>query len=121
MIDNYAEAMALVEDMKKQLPIPVTVTGGFRRSMKEKGVKLKADQLFQIRDVLYSGDQGGIMCDVTPSADATEVLLSSLTHLRVNPRHPLGERIRDYQQVRTQKLAAQGSFGTKSSTLTRNR
>jgi hypothetical protein len=61
-----------------------------------------------IKRTFYSGDEGGILCDITPSPDAKEAWVVSLTHLRVSPRHPVGEEIRAYQQARNIGLAQQG-------------
>lgn len=71
-----------------------------------------------IHTVVYSGDEAGILCSITaPSAEAKEVVLVSLTHLRVSLKHPLGADIRAYQKARIDKLAQQ--HGIVSSTITR--
>jgi hypothetical protein len=76
--------------------------------MRDRGVKLARDQELQIHHVVYLGDEGGISCNVTPAPDAKEVLLVSITHLRVSARHPLAKEIRAYQRERTRKLAQSG-------------
>ena len=109
MIDDYAKAMELVRKMKAQLPIPARPTGAYIRAMREqRGVKIAHDQELQIKQVLYLGDEGGIACDVTPSRDAKEAVVVSLTHLRVHRQHPLAQEIRAYQRERTRRLAQSG-------------
>jgi hypothetical protein len=108
MIDNYAQAMALVERMNASVPIPARPTRQVVDLLRSKGVSLGADPKLEIRDVFYGGDEGGIMCDVTPGAEGKEVVVCSLTHLRVYPRHPLAGEIRAYQQTRTRRLARPG-------------
>jgi hypothetical protein len=44
--------------------------------------------------------------DVTPSRAAKEVLIVSLTHLRIAPKHPLLPAILAYQRERVRHLAA---------------
>jgi hypothetical protein len=112
MIDDYAKAMELMHKMEAHLPIPAHATGALIRLMRDKGIKLARDQELQIQDVFYFGDEGGISCNVTPSRDAKEVLIASLTHLRIDPRHPLAREIRVYQRERTRGIAqAGGSAG----------
>ena len=105
MIDDYAKAMELVRKMEAHLPIPARPTGAYRRAMREQGIKVAPDQELQIQDVLYLGDEGGIACNVTPSKDAEEAIIVSLTHLRVRRQHPLAQEIRAYQRERTRRIA----------------
>ena len=74
-------------------------------------------QELAIKSVFYMGDEGGIMCDVTPPGMATTPVICSLTHLEVLPGHPLTDDLRAYQVARTRKLARQGSGGTMSYTI----
>jgi hypothetical protein len=110
MIDDYDEAMALLHKMEAQLPIPARPTSALARSMKDKGIHMAHNEQLAIKRVFYMGDEGGLMCDVTPQgAEAKkEAVVCSLTHLRVDSRHPLAGEIRTYQQERTRKLAQQG-------------
>jgi hypothetical protein len=62
-----------------------------------------------IQRVFYSGDEGGILCDVTPTKDAKSALVISITHLRVAPNHPLARDIRAYQQQRIRRIAQSNS------------
>lgn len=106
-----------MERMQSALPIPATMTARLMRGLRDQGKSVgKRDVL--IHSIMYSGDEGGILCSVTaPSSKAQEVVLVSLTHLRVSLEHPLGEEIRAYQQARIDKLARQ--HGVVSSTFER--
>ena len=117
MIDNQEQVHTLVERMQAALPIAATMTSGLVRGLRDQGKSVgKRDVL--IHSVMYLGDEGGIMCSITaPSPKAKEVVLVSLTHLRVSLKHPLGAEIRAYQQARVDKLARQ--HGVVSSTITR--
>jgi hypothetical protein len=110
MIDNYAKAMELMRKMEAQLPIPIRPTSALFRMLKEQGMQVARDQELQIKSVLYTGDIGGISCEVTPPAERTPVICS-LTQVRVDPRHPLAEEIRAYQVERTRRLAQTGGTG----------
>ncbi len=107
MIDDYAQAQELMRKMKAQLPIPARPTSSFLRGVREQGISMTPNQELTIKSLVYLGDEGGIMCDVTlPGSDT--VTLTSLTHIRVKSSHPLAEDIRAYQVTRTKKLAQSG-------------
>ncbi len=104
MIDDYPKAMALLRKMEAQLPIPARPTAELVSAMrKHHGVRLARDYALQIKSVLYAGDEGGIMCDVTPPG--MNPTLCSLTHISVDSGHLLADEIRAYQEARSNKLA----------------
>ena len=117
MIDDRKQVDTLMALLQAALPIPATMTSRLVRGFRDQGKSVgKRDVLIHL--VTYSGDEGGILCSITaPSAEAKEVVMVSLTHLRVSPKHPLGAEIRAYQQARIDKLAQQ--HGIVSSTITR--
>jgi hypothetical protein len=108
VIDNYAQATVLVEHMTASVPIPVRPTRQVVDLLRSKGVSLGADPKLEIKEVFYGGDEGGIMCDVTPGGMSKEAVVCSLTRLRVHPKHPLAVEIRAYQETRTRRLARSG-------------
>jgi hypothetical protein len=105
MIDNYAEAMRLVQRMKAQLPILVHPTQTLIHSSRQSGITLTANQDLQVDDVLYLGDEGGIGCAILLPGNEKTLTITSLTHLIIPSGHPLAAEIKAYQAKRTQKLA----------------
>ena len=105
MIDDIAQVEDLIGKIEAQLPIPATPTSATIRQLRTQGLKISAGRVLFIQRVFYGGDEGGILCDVTPTKDAKSVLVISLTHLRVAPNHPLSRDIRAYQQRRIKRLA----------------
>lgn len=103
MIDNYDEAMELVHKMEEQLPMFVHPGKVLIQSMRERGTKLTSDKELEIDQVFYMGDEGGIGCGIM-LPNKKEVMVVSLTHLRVIPGEPLAEEIRAYQIQRNNKL-----------------
>ena len=80
MIDYQAEVDALMHDMEANLPIPVKPTSQLERDMQRKGKPFSSK--LSIHSIFYAGDDGGIMCAVTPpDTNAKEVVVVSLTHL----------------------------------------
>ena len=106
MIDNPATVARLMEQMKGHLPIPAFPSKETVRTLRRGGVKVSVDRPLAIKQVLYAGDEGGIMCDVTPGRDAKQVIIASLTHLRIAPDHPLFAAVLAYQLERARRLAA---------------
>jgi hypothetical protein len=98
MIDNPATVIDLMNKIEAHLPIPANPTSALVRLLRPKGLKISADRVLFIKRVFYLGDDGGIMCDVTPTRDAKEAYVVSLTQLRIAPGHPLARDIRAYQQ-----------------------
>lgn len=121
MIDDYAKVKELMRKMEAQLPISTRPTGALLRMLRQQGAKIVRGQELQIQDVFYAGDEGGILCGMTLSEDAKEALVVSITHLRVDPRHPLAQEIRAYQRERTRKLARSGGSARPSSFTIRPR
>jgi hypothetical protein len=109
MIDNYAEAMALIEKMKAQLPIPAYPTEAVVRSLRQGGTRITTNQELQINDVLYLGDEGGVACAIYLPGPEKIVTVTSLTHLSIPSDHPLAPEIKAYQAKRAQKLAKMNS------------
>jgi hypothetical protein len=104
MIDDIDKATDLVEMLTKELPLFAYPTKNLRNSMlNSNNIKLKPKSLLEIKEVLYMGDEGGIGC-VIPFKNATELLLISLTHLRIIEKQPLVKEIKEYQSSRNQSL-----------------
>jgi hypothetical protein len=106
VIDNPGTIARLLEQMEDQLPIPAFPTKDVVRILRRRGVQASVDRVLSVKRVFYAGDEAGIVCDVTPSRAAREVLIVSLTHLRIATHHPLAPAILAYQRERVRRLAA---------------
>lgn len=106
MIDDPAQVTPLIEKMKAELPIPALATHQIvgTASMKNKS---SAKVPVQITDVLYFGDEGGIVCALKVPDLTNRALIVSLTHLSLPGTHPLTPEIRTYQMARRKRLAQQ--------------
>jgi len=63
-----------------------------------------------VTEVMYMGDEGGVMCHLTfDEEDATEVFLTSITHLAFDRRLPVAREIAAYQKHRIKRLRRGGS------------
>ena len=107
MIDDIAQATALVDKMNGSVPIPARPSRQLIGLLRSKGVLLGREPKLEVKKVYYMGDEGGICCDVTPTG-SKEAVVCSVTHLRIHPKHPLAGEIRAYQETRTRRLARSG-------------
>jgi hypothetical protein len=108
-IDDSSYVNALIEKMQARLPIPVRPTVALMKLAKKQGIGIHRDDSLLIRRVFYLGDEGGIMCDITPSDNSKTALVCSLTHLEVVGEDALAVELRSYQQERSGKISRQSS------------
>ena len=100
------KAAQLIKEIEKHLPLPVYLTPEAAHSLRAKGKSFSTDTELQVSSVLDSGDMGGILCTIA-EPDAKEVVMISLTHLRIRPDHPLRVRVEAYQRERVRQLSKQ--------------
>ena len=107
MIDDYQQAMELMNTMKNCLPIPAYPSKELVSLLKQKNIKIKTNQRLEIIDVHYFGDEGGISCALKFPFKTEEIYVISLTHLHPLANHILAKDIRRYQIQRIRNLARQ--------------
>lgn len=117
MIDNYEQAIALMEKMRDCLPIPTKITPESGQILREQGSVFSRDHIFTIKDVYYAGDEGGILCVIQPGDEEEIKHFFSLTHLRIQDDHPLAEEIKNYQRKRVMRLALENGKTGKAQRL----
>ncbi len=108
-IDDYETANALTTAITANLPILVHPTKELVKMLKAQGKKMDGTRSYTIKSVFYSGDMGGITCELNSSPEDQEVYAVSITHLKIDPSHPLAPEIQSYQRRRTRSLAIQNS------------
>jgi hypothetical protein len=111
-IDNVEEAQDLCDRLEATIPFPVRVGKKMLETMIEGGNHASLDDVFSVDWVKYSGDVGGISCAFEYS-DGGERYAVSLTHLKIDPEHPLAKEVIAYQNRRIQRIKLQdlGGFG----------
>ena len=110
-IDDYVKTQALMKKLEANLPIKVRPGKPFLKMMQDRGKVISADHLLNIDGVIYAGDEGGILCEITPEEQDKEAYVVSITFLRIDPKHPLAEEVKAYQKQRTQTLRRQNQRG----------
>ena len=103
VIDDPDQVETLIAKMETHLPISAEIQRGPASYLRSQGAFVPPHRNIQIHGVFYSGDEGGILCAISPT-DSKEPVVISLTHLKISYRHPLEKEIRAYQRKRTKKL-----------------
>ena len=117
-IDDRVETRKLLQDIEANLPIAVRLNAHGISSLREQGKYIEnSDDVLQVDSVLYTGDMGGILCAIECQMDADsdkKLLMTSITHLKIDPSHPLAEQIKRYQKKRIASMAI-ADIGTRRS------
>jgi hypothetical protein len=85
------------------------------RALRDQGQRISRDRELSIQSVFYAGDEAGIVCALEPLEGIGMALVTSVTHLEIDLRHPLANKIRAYQQERTRRLTQAGGSREPSS------
>jgi hypothetical protein len=106
-IDDPTEARELLRDLEANLPIAVRFNEYGLLNLQEQGSKLEDKHgIFQVEAIFYMGDMAGILCGIEHEVDSEkELMMTSITHLKVDPTHPLAKRIQQYQKKRVISMA----------------
>ena len=101
-IDDPRETRELLRDLEANLPIAVRFNEYGLLNLQEQGSRLEDTHgTFQVERVLYMGDMAGILCGIEHEVDSEkELMMTSITHLKVDSSHPLAKRIQQYQKKR---------------------
>lgn len=110
-IDDHEQAMALTEKLKASLPLQVYPTQQMAKGLKAQGKSLDPDREYTVDSVFYSRDMGGIICALKGDPEDKEVFAVSITHLKIDPKHPLAAELQAYQSRRNRGLAIQDRGG----------
>lgn len=112
-IDNFNEAQALTAQLEKTLPFQVRPGKEFLKMMRDRGETVSDKTDIKVSSVVYTGDMGGINCTLESSSEGTlkEVFVVSITHLVIDPQHPLAKEVNAYQQKRIRGLKLQDQVG----------
>ena len=110
-IDDYNSAVSLSHQLDASTPFTVRPGKLLLKMMKEKGTPMTATRDYVVEKVMYSGDDGGIMCMLQGNSTDKEIVGSSMTHLVIDPEHPLAAAVRSYQRQRSHRLRLQDQRG----------
>jgi hypothetical protein len=109
MIDNPKQVADLLEKLQAALPLPAIIIPRLAATLREQKPGMSIPRECQVTWVTYAGDEGGIMCQLSFTAEAGEedAFFVSITHLDFDPRLPLAREIAAYQQRRVKRIRRQ--------------
>ena len=107
-IDDHNEGEALIAKIEEYIPVSAEVERKQAAYFQLQGIPLPLHRQIKIYSVLNIGDEGGILCAISPPNSKKPVLVS-LTHLKINNRHPLFKEIYAYQKKRKAELKKRDS------------
>ena len=106
VIDRPDQVERLMEHLGAALPIPARPTPELQATLqKQNGITLPRE--CQVTWVSYAGDEGGIVCGLGTTSDMAEAVVTSITHLRFDPRLPVARDIVTCQKHRVKHLRRQ--------------
>ena len=109
MLDDPQKTARLLAELKAAVPFNVAMTPWIVQHLQAQHDDLVSAREHVVRDLSYAGDEGGIVCHIAPSA-ARNVLVISLTHVRVPRSLPFAAAVLQYQKHRVKKLRKQGNI-----------
>lgn len=108
MIDDPQKTDKLITMLKCALPIQTNIPRYLGKNLASQSPNIPIAEQCNVIDVVYSGDEGGIVCCLDIGGANTAVAhLVSITHLIFNRNIPLAREIEAYQRHRNKKLKRQ--------------
>ena len=115
-IDNPQQTERLLARLPEHVPFAAFVRPALADIIRQKLPTFDASRPYQVAQVNYLGDPGGIMCHLEIPELNGEAFVVSITQLLVGARMPLAREIAIYQKHRakrirrTDRLAAHEAF-----------
>jgi len=106
MLDKPEKTRALVATLQAASPFEVELTPEVLARLRAQKIDYAVEPRQVVTQVSYAGDEGGIVCHVQPKGTENVIILS-LTHVRVHRSLPFAAEVLDYQKHRVKKLKKQ--------------
>ncbi len=94
----------LLKELQKYLPFLVYPTKYLVKTLLKKGISTNNKNAFKVIKLEDSGDIGGITCHIIPE-NSNDILIISLTHLKVAHNFPLKKQVLEYKRNRIHYLS----------------
>jgi hypothetical protein len=104
MIDNAIQVERLISKLQAELPIATRMTPELMATLSNQNQATSIPASCKIISIRYTGDEGGILCQLELSPPTDNAVYASITHLRFDPRQPLARDIMAYQKHRVKHL-----------------
>jgi hypothetical protein len=105
VIDNQDQVERLLRKLTEVLPLWALATPALMADLRGRSSAAKITLDCKVTDVMYAGDEGGIMCHLSfDEEEKEEVFLVSITHLAFDRRLPVVREIAAYQKHRIKRI-----------------
>jgi hypothetical protein len=108
MLDKPEKTRQLIAALNDALPFEVELTPHMVTHLRSQKVADVVELRQVVSKVSHAGDEGGIVCHLLPK-ETENVIILSLTHVRVHRSLPFAAEVFDYQKHRVKKLKKQRS------------
>ena len=106
MLDKPEKTCQLMALLKTALPFEVTLTPELIATLARQQNPVAVKSTETASQISYAGDEGGILCHIRPEG-AENVIVASLTHVRVARTLLFAGAVIDYQKHWVKKLRKQ--------------
>jgi hypothetical protein len=106
MLDKPENTRQLVAALKAALPFEVELTPYVLAQIQSQALDRVVEPRQIVSEVSYTGDEGGIVCHLLPR-ETDNVIILSLTHVRVHRKNTFAAAVFDYQKHRVKRLKKQ--------------
>lgn len=110
MIDNQDQAERLLSRLTEVMPLSALASPPLIANLRGRSSIAKITPECKVAKAFYTGDEGGVVCQVIFDEDETEqVFLVSITHLAFDCRLPVAREIAAYQKHRIKRICRQNA------------
>jgi hypothetical protein len=106
MLDKPENTRELVDVLTAALPFEVELPPHVVAHLRSQEIANGLESRQTVSQVSYAGDEGGIVCHLL-SKETDNVIVLSLTHVRLHRSLPFATAVFDYQKRRVKKLKKQ--------------
>jgi len=113
--DSYLSAQALLEELLKCLPLRVYGRGVVLTLLRETGFQVKNKTPLEVTDIYRDDNSGELVCKLTP--DGTGEFTAALTNLKLDIKHPLYQKVKNYQAEVSEALGKLDDEDTRQTSI----
>ena len=108
-------AQALMDELLQCLPLRVYGRGAVLTLLREMGFQIKNKTPLEVTDIYRDDNSGELVCKLTP--DGKGEFTAALTNLKLDIKHPLYQKVKNYQAEVSEALGKQDEEDTRQTRI----
>ena len=108
-------AQTLLDELIKCLPLKVYGRGAVLTLLREMGFQVKNKTPLEVIDIFRDDNSGELVCKLTP--DGTGEFTAALTNLKLDIKHPLYQKVKNYQAEVSEALGKLDEEDTRQTSI----